>query len=86
MDFKQKIFFMQKIGLDTENRSDDNLLIFYLNEIKLIDNGILARLLMPLNVRKRLIDIGILKMVIGRGFRQSIVLTEFGKKINKKIY
>jgi hypothetical protein len=80
MDFKQKIFFMQKIGLDTENRSDDNLLIFYLNEIKLIDNGILARLLMPLNVRKRLIDIGILKMVIGRGFRQSIVLTEFGKK------
>lgn len=31
---------------------------FFLNEI-IIDNGILARLLMPLNVRKRLIDIGI---------------------------
>jgi hypothetical protein len=72
---------MQKIGLDMENRSDNNLLIFYLNEI-IIDNGILARILMPLNVRKRLIDIGILKMVKGRGFRQSIVLTEFGKKNN----
>lgn len=58
MGFRQKIFLMQKIGLDMVNRSDDNLLIFYLNEI-IIDNGILARLLMPLNVRKRLIDIGI---------------------------
>jgi hypothetical protein len=77
---------MQKIGLDMENRSDNNLLIFYLNEI-IIDNGILARILMPLNVRKRLIDIGILKMVKGRGFLQSIVLTEFWKKIiNEKIY
>ena len=54
MGFKQIIFLMQKIGLDMENRSDDNLLILYLNEI-IIDNGILARLLMPLNVRKRLI-------------------------------
>ena len=86
MGFKQKIFLMRKIGLDMENRSDDNLFIFYLNEIKMIDNGILARLLMPLNVRKRLINIGILKMVKDRGFQQSIVLTEFVKKIiNEKI-
>lgn len=57
MGFRQKIFLMQKIGLDMEIEA---MIIFYffLNEI-IIDNGILARLLMPLNVRKRLIDIGI---------------------------
>lgn len=51
MGLNQKIFFMQKIGLDMKNRSDDDLFIFHLNEIKMNDNGILARLLMPLNVR-----------------------------------
>lgn len=36
MGFRQKIFLMQKIGLDMVNRSDDNLLFFFSMRLSLI--------------------------------------------------
>ena len=62
-----------------EQRSAENLVWFYQEELIKIDSGEKASSLLPTAVRRRLISLGILRL--GVGLPCSFVLTSKGRKI-----
>jgi len=60
-----------------EKASDENLILFYREEIKRIDEGEKATELLPPRVTKRLLNIGILV----RTWQNTIILGEKGRYI-----
>jgi len=62
--------------LDLEKLSDENVIIFYLEELEMIDMGKLASSVLPSSVIRKLIRLGILKLAGGRGKKQGLVLSD----------
>ena len=60
-----------------EKVSDDNLILFYREEIKRIDEGEKATELLSLRVTRRLLDLGVLV----RSWRNKLILGEKGRYI-----
>ena len=65
-----------------EKISDDNLILFYREEIKRIDDGENAVNLLTPRVTRRLLDLGILK----RTWQNTIILGEKGKILKETFY
>ena len=67
-----------KIGSELfEKVSDENLILFYLEEIKRIDEGENATKLLSLRVTRRLLDLGILV----RSWQNALIIGEKGRYI-----
>jgi len=60
-----------------EKASDENLILFYREEIKRIDEGEKATKLLSVRVKRRLLDLGILV----RTWQNTIILGEKGRYI-----
>ena len=60
-----------------EKVSDENLILFYLEEIKRIDEGENATKLLSLRVTRRLLDLGILV----RSWQNALIIGEKGRYI-----
>jgi len=71
----------EKTGTELfEKASDENLIQFYLEEIKRIDEGENATKLLSVRVTRRLLDLGILVRI----WQNSLILGEKGRYIIKK--
>jgi len=64
-----------------EKASDENLILFYREEIKRVDEGENATDLFSVRVRRRLLDLGIL----ARGWQNALILGEKGKILKENI-
>jgi len=64
-----------------EKASDENLILFYREEIKRIDEGENAANLLSVRVTRRLLDLGILK----RTWQNTLILGEKGKILKENL-
>ena len=65
-----------------EKTSDENLILFYREEIKRIDEGEKAKDLLSIRVTRRLLDLGILV----RTWQNALILGEKGKILKETFY
>ena len=71
-----------KTGTDLfEKTSNENLVLFYREEIKRIDEGVNATKLLSVRVTRRLLDLGILV----RGWQNTIILGDKGKILKETL-
>jgi len=69
------------MNLNLEELSDSKLINFYLEELKMIDVGQRAKVILPPSVRRRLIKRGFLKKIYDNHGGAEIVLSELTRKI-----
>lgn len=64
-----------------EELSDSKMINFYLEELKMIDIGKRAKVILPTSVRRKLIKRGFLKKIYNNHGGAEIVLSELTRKI-----
>lgn len=69
------------MNLNLEELSDSKMINFYLEELKMIDTGQRAKVVLPPSVRKKLFRGGFLKTIYDNHGGVEIVLSELTKKI-----